>query len=213
MHPKVDEFLSQPENQWSAEMQTLRQIMIACGLTEEWKWRQPCYTWNGANVTILGGYKQFCGLSFFKGVLLKDPHKLLQKPGENSRSAMWIPLTSTKDIIEKADTIKSYVFEAIEVEKAGLKVPFKDNTPLERTEELSTRLEQHPALKKAFEALTPGRQRAYLLFFSAAKQAETRFARIDKYTERILMGKGMNDCICGLSKRMPNCDGSHKQLT
>lgn len=210
MDPQVDEFLSQTD-QWGDEMQTLREILIDCGLSEEWKWRQPCYTYNKANVAILGGYKKFCGLSFFKGILLKDPHKLLKKPGENSQSARWIPFTSTKEIIEHTDIIKTYIFEAIEIEKAGLKVKFKDNTQLELIGELETKMVENPDLKKAFEALTPGRQRAYLLFFSAAKQTQTRFARIDKYTERILMGKGMTDCICGLSKRMPTCDGSHKQ--
>ncbi len=211
MNPKVDEFLSNAKR-WRAEMEQLRRILLDCMLTEELKWRQPCYTLKGKNIAIIGGFKDYCVLSFFKGVLLNDTNNILIKQGENSQSFRVIKFTTTQEIIELEPLLKSYIFEAIQVEKAGLKVDFKSNSEIEIIEELEQIFKTNTSLKTAFEALTPGRQRGYTMFFSAAKQSKTRIARIEKYTERILDGKGLNDCTCGFSKKPPQCDGSHKYL-
>ncbi len=211
MNPKVDEFLRNVK-QWQNELLALQAIALECGLTEEWKWRQPCYTYKGKNVAILGGFKDNCVFSFVKGVLLNDAEGVLVKPGENSQSVRFIRFTSLQQIVRLTPVLKAYIFEAIEVEKAGLKVELKDNAKLDLVEELQDKINNMPAFKTAFEALTPGRQRAYNMHFGAAKQSKTRVARIAQYTERILNGKGINDCVCGMSKRMPNCDGSHKYL-
>ena len=207
----MDEYLSKA-SQWQEEMEALRTILLDCGLTEELKWRVPCYMYKASNIVLIGAFKEYCTLSFFKGVLLNDANGILVAPGENSQTVRMIKFTSVKEIIKQESTLKAYIYEAIEVEKAGLKVDFKKSTNLIFPQELQDKLEKDPAFKTAFEALTPGRQRAYNLYFSAAKQSNTRKARIEKYTQRILDGIGINDCICGLSKRKPNCDGSHKQL-
>ena len=209
MNPKVDAFISDAKK-WQAEIEHLRQLLLDCGLTEEFKWRTPCYSFQGNNVVIIGCFKNYCTLSFFKGALLQDSHKVLSKPGENSQAVRFFKFTNLEEITEQKPTIKAYIFEAIEIEKAGLKVAFKSNTELEWVAELQMALDKNPALKTAFNALTPGRQRAYNLYFSEAKQPKTRETRIEKYTQRILDRKGINDCICGLSKKMPGCDGSHK---
>jgi uncharacterized protein YdeI (YjbR/CyaY-like superfamily) len=211
MNPIVDAFLEKTDK-WKAELTALRNIMLDCQLIETLKWGQPCYMFNKTNVVILANFKESCAVSFLKGALLSDTENLLVKPGENSQSGRFIRFKSVDEIIEKEAIIKAYVFEAIEVEKAGLKIAPRDIEAEPLISELIQRFEENPTLKKAFEALTPGRQRAYNLFFTAAKQSETRFSRIDSYTDRIYNKKGMNDCVCGLSKRMPNCDGSHKQL-
>jgi uncharacterized protein YdeI (YjbR/CyaY-like superfamily) len=211
MNPSVDAFLEKTDK-WKAELTALRKIMLDCQLIETLKWGQPCYMFNKTNVVILANFKESCAVSFLKGALLSDTENLLVKPGENSQSGRFIRFNSVDEIIEKEAIIKAYVFEAIEVEKAGLKIAPRDPEAEPLISELIQRFEENPTLKKAFEALTPGRQRAYNLFFTAAKQSETRFSRIDSYTDRIYNKKGMNDCVCGLSKRMPNCDGSHKQL-
>lgn len=209
MNPKVDEFLRNTDK-WQKEMEQLRHIVLDCGLMEELKWKQPCYSFNNSNVLIISGFKDHCVLSFIKGVLLQDADKILVSPGENSHSVRFLKFTDIKQIVNLEATIKAYIFEAIEVEKAGLKVERKDNTNLDLVKELESRLNEDPVLKQAFIALTPGRQRAYNMFFEGAKQSKTRYDRIEKYRPRIMAGKGMNDCICGKSKRMPNCDGSHK---
>ena len=209
MNPKVDAFISDAKK-WQPEIEQLRQLLLDCGLTEEFKWRAPCYSFQGNNVVIIGCFKNYCTLSFFKGALLQDSHKVLSKPGENSQAVRFFKFTNLEEITEQKPTIKAYIFEAIEIEKAGLKVAFKSNTELEWVAELQMALDKNPALKTAFNALTPGRQRAYNLYFSEAKQPKTRETRIEKYTQRILDRKGINDCICGLSKKMPGCDGSHK---
>ncbi len=209
MHPKVDEFLLKAQN-WQKEMEALRAIVLDCGLTEELKWRQPCYSFQNKNVLIISAFKEHCVLSFLKGVLLKDEAEILVSPGENSQSGMFAKFTSLKQIAENTNTLKAYIFEAIEVEKAGLKVDLAKSTEFEFPEELIKKLDQDPSFKAAFEGLTTGRQRAYNMFFTAAKQSKTIEARIEKYRDRIMKGKGMNDCVCGHSKRMPNCDGSHK---
>jgi uncharacterized protein YdeI (YjbR/CyaY-like superfamily) len=211
MNPSVDEFLEKTDK-WKVELTVLRNIMLDCQLIETLKWGQPCYMFNKTNVVILANFKESCAVSFLKGALLSDTENLLVKPGENSQSGRFLRFKSVDEIIEKEAIIKAYVFEAIEVEKVGLKVAPRDPESEPLIPELTQRFEENPTLKTAFEALTPGRQRAYNMFFNAAKQSATRLSRIDSYTERIMNRKGINDCVCGLSKRMPSCDGSHKEL-
>ncbi|HCD34139.1 MAG TPA: hypothetical protein DER01_17140 [Phycisphaerales bacterium] len=210
-NPKVDGFLRKAKL-WQEELTQLRAILLDCQLTEDVKWRQPCYMFEQSNIAILGGFKEYCALSFFKGALLKDPNGILTQPGENTQAARLIRFTSVQQIIECKHIIKAYILQAIEVEKAGLKVELKKDDALDIPDELKTQFDQNPALKTAFNKLTPGRQRGYLLFITAVKQSKTRTARIEKYTPQILDDKGFNDCTCGLSKKMPNCDGSHKSL-
>lgn len=211
MNSEVDAFLERAKN-WKSEMTYLRKIALDCGLTEELKWRQPCYTYNGKNIIIIGAFKEFCVYSFFKGALLQDKGKLLAKQGENVQSARVFQITSVDQIKELEQTIKEYTFEAIEVEKAGLQVEKKTLDDYDVPTELTDKMNDDANFKSAFENLTPGRRKAYILHFSGAKQSETRVNRIEKYTPRILKGKGINDCVCGHSKRMPNCDGSHKKF-
>jgi uncharacterized protein YdeI (YjbR/CyaY-like superfamily) len=211
MNQSVDEFLEKTDK-WKVELTSLRNILLDCQLIETLKWGQPCYMFNKTNVVILANFKEGCVLSFLKGALLSDTENLLVKPGENSQSSRFMRFKSVEEIIVAEPIIKAYIFEAIEVEKAGLKIAPRDPEAEPLIPELIQRFEENPTLKKSFEALTPGRQRAYNLYFTAAKQAATRLNRIDSYTDRILNKKGINDCVCGLSKRMPGCDGSHKQL-
>jgi uncharacterized protein YdeI (YjbR/CyaY-like superfamily) len=211
MNPKVDDFISNAKK-WQPEIEQLRLLLLDCGLTEGFKWRTPCYSFQGNNVVLIGSFKEYCALSFFKGTLLQDSNEILSKPGENSQAVRFFKFTNLEEIIEQKSIIKVYLYEAIEIEKAGLKVNFKSNTELELVAELQNTLAKNSALKTAFQALTPGRQRAYNLYFSTPKQSKTRETRIEKYTQRILNGKGINDCTCGLSKKMPNCDGSHKYI-
>ena len=211
MNPKVDEYLDKLKN-WQEELEMLRAILLNCMLTEEIKWRVPCYTINNKNVVILANFKDYCAISFLKGALLKDTENILVSPGENSQSVKYLKFTNTPEIQKLTPIIKTYVYEAIEVEKAGLKVDLKKSTDLDLVEELIDKMNENSAFQNAFNALTPGRKRAYNMFFSAAKQSKTRMARIEKYKERILNGKGIKDCVCGLSIRMPNCDGSHKYI-
>jgi uncharacterized protein YdeI (YjbR/CyaY-like superfamily) len=178
---------------WQEEMKELRAIVLDCQLTEEIKWYQPCYTFENNNVVIISAFKEYCALNFFKGALIKDPEGVLIAPSENVQSGRQMRFISVDQIIEMEPIIKAYLSEAIEVEKAGLKVEYKQTSEYEFPEELQQKLDENPALKKAFESLTPGRQRGYLLYFSAPKQSKTRAARIDKYTERIFNGKGLND--------------------
>lgn len=212
MHPKVDEFIA-TTTRWQKEIIKLRAIVLDCGLTEELKWKQPCYTYNNSNVLIVSSFKDYCFISFLKGVLLQDTHNLLVSPGKNSQSVRFIKFNTVQEIIKLEPTIKAYIYEALEVEKAGLKVNLNKSSDLELVEELQRKLKEKPQLKTAFEALTPGRQRAYNIYFSAAQQAKTRESRIEKYIPRILDGKGINDCVCGLTKKSPSCDGSHKYLS
>ncbi len=210
-NPRVDEYVRNVER-WQEELKTLRAIVLDCQLTEAFKWRQPCYTFQNGNVVILSGFKGFFSINFFKGSLLKDPHDLLVAPGENSQASRQIQFTSVQEIAEMEDILRAYIHEAIEVEKAGLKIEFKAKSEYAVPEELLCRFEDNPAFHDAFEALTPGRQKGYLLHFAGAKQPKTRTARIEKYRERIFDGKGMQDCVCGLSNKFPTCDGSHKNI-
>ncbi len=180
-------------NSWREELKSLRAIVLKSGLKEELKWGVPCYTFEGDNVLIISALKEYCTISFFKGVLLKDPENLLDKPGPNTQSARLIRYTSTEVIEEQEEVLLSYIQAAIEIEKAGLKVDFKAKNELAYPEELEAFFERDPALQNAFEALTPGRQRGYVLYFSAPKQAKTRISRIEKYIPRIFEGKGVHD--------------------
>ena len=211
MNHKVDEFINNLSH-WQEEISKLRMILLDCQLNEELKWRQPCYTFNTNNIALIGNFKEYCTISFFKGVLLSDEEGILVSPGENSQTVKMIKVKSLKEIEQLETVIKSYIFEAIEVEKAGLKVQFTKSTNLDFPEELLDKFSKDEAFRIAFEGLTPGRQRAYNIHFSGAKQSQTRIDRIEKLTDRILKGIGINDCTCGLSKRKPNCDGSHKIL-
>lgn len=211
MNTEVDIYLENTKR-WTEELTLLRSIILDCDLTEELKWKNPCYTYKNSNILMLGEFKEYCALSFFKGVLLKDSESLLHSPGENSQSVKLFKFTSAKEINDLISTIKAYIFEAIEIDKAGLKVKTKDPSDLVIPVELENKFTESQDLKEAFYSLTPGRQRGYVLYFSSAKQSKTREERIEKYKQRILDGIGFHDCVCGLSKRMPNCDGSHKQL-
>lgn len=188
---KVEAFFSDAKT-WRKELEALRAILLESPLSEDFKWRSPCYTFQGGNVATLWGFKQDCALSFFKGVLLKDPKGILVAPGENSRSVRMVRFTGVAEIADKQHVLKDYIREAIAVEKAGLKVEFRKDD-LDRPQELVERLDADPALKAAFEALTPGRQRGYILHFSQPKQSKTRVSRIAKYAPRILAGKGLHD--------------------
>ena len=191
MNSKVDVILGKAKK-WREELQELRRIILGCGLTEEVKWGSPCYTFENANVIVIGGFKESCVISFFKGALLKDAEALLTKPGQNTQSVRVIRFRNVREIVEREPILKAYIREAMAVEKAGLKVSLKKN-PEPVPVELRRKLEAMPALKTAFEALTPGRRRAYILYFSAAKQSGTREARIEKCVPRILKGRGLND--------------------
>jgi len=210
-NPQVDDFL-QKSKKWQAEMTLLREIVLECNLTEEFKWRQPCYSFNGKNVLFVSSFKDFSVLAFFKGALLADPSNVLARSGENTQGMRMIRFTNCEQIQALRTEIKQYIFEAIEIEKAGLKVPKTDVASPSLPAELSEVFDQNAEFQQAFNKLTPGRQRAYILHFSSAKQVETRKSRIEKLIPRILKGKGIDECICGLSKRMPSCDGSHKAI-
>ncbi|RGL30129.1 YdeI/OmpD-associated family protein [Paenibacillus polymyxa] len=192
MNPKVDVYLGKV-NKWKAEMEKLRAIMLDCQLTEELKWGKPCYMFQNSNIAIIQGFKEHCALMFFKGALLKDPNGILIKPGEDTQAGRQIRFTNVEEIVEMDTILKAYIIEAVEVEKAGLKVDFKKNTELIFPEEFQAKLDENPALKTAFAALTPGRQRAYIMHFSAPKQSKTRESRVEKCMQDILNGKGLND--------------------
>jgi uncharacterized protein YdeI (YjbR/CyaY-like superfamily) len=211
MNKKVNEYLENLGN-WKEELEYLRDIVLECDLEEEFKWMHPCYTFKGKNILLLQEFKDYCALMFQKGVLLKDNKCILVQMTENTQSARQIRFEDLLEIKAIKETIKEYIFEAIEVEKLGLKVEFKKKSDYNIPDELKLKFENNPELKIAFEKLTEGRQKGYLLHFDKPKQSKSKTSRIEKNTQRILDGYGLNDCICGLSKRMPNCDGSHKQL-
>ena len=192
MNPRVDFFFSKAKK-WQEEFEKLRMIILDCGLTEELKWGVPCYTFQKSNIVLIHGFKEYCAILFIKGALLHDVHGLLIQQTENVQAARQIRFTTVREIVEMEPILKAYIYEAIEVEKAGLKVNYKKATEFIIPEEFINKLEEVPGLQDAFEALTPGRQRAYILYFSAPKQSKTRESRIEKCMQQILNGKGLND--------------------
>jgi uncharacterized protein YdeI (YjbR/CyaY-like superfamily) len=192
MNPKVDFFFSKAKT-WQEEFEKLRMIILDCGLIEELKWGVPCYTFQKSNIVLIHGFKEYCAILFVKGALLHDVHGLLIQQTENVQAARQIRFTNVREIVEMEPILKAYIHEAIEVEKAGLKVNYKKATEFIIPEELINKLEEVPGLQDAFDELTPGRQRAYILYFSAPKQSKTRESRIEKCMQQILNGKGLND--------------------
>ncbi len=192
MNPKVDFYFSKAKN-WQEQIKQMRMITLDCGLTEELKWGCPCYTFQKTNIVLIHVFKEYCAFLFFKGALLQDAKKILIQQTENVQAARQIRFTNEKEIVKKAAVLKAYIYEAIEVEKAGLKVALKKTKEYPVPEEFQKVLDKNPALKKAFLALTPGRQRAYLLHFSAPKQSKTRESRVEKCKPQILKGLGLND--------------------
>jgi len=192
MNPKVDFFFNKAK-QWQEAYAQLRTIALDCGLTEELKWGCPCYTLNKQNIVLIHGFKEYCAYLFFKGALLNDAGGILIQQTKDVQSARQVRFTNAAEIADMESTLKAYIYEAIEVEKAGLKVELKKTAEFDMPDEFQHKLNQIPALKTAFEALTPGRQRGYLLYFSAAKQSKTREDRVEKYIPQILAGKGLDD--------------------
>ena len=192
MNPKVDWFFSK-DTKWQKEYEKLRTIILDCGLTEELKWGCPCYTLETTNIVLIHGFKEYCALLFFKGALLNDPNGILIQQTKNVQSARQIRFTNIREIGKMEKILKAYVYEAIEVERAGLKVKLKKTSEFKIPEEFQKRLDKSTAFKKAFDALTPGRQRAYIFYFSQAKQSKTREARVEKYIPKILNKKGLDD--------------------
>jgi uncharacterized protein YdeI (YjbR/CyaY-like superfamily) len=190
--PKVDAFIANAKN-WQAEFKKLRAILLDSDLTEDFKWSQPCYTFQGKNVVVIGGLKESCALAFFKGVLLKDVHGVLTRPGQHSQSTRWFKFASVREIAEMKSVLKAYIREAIQVEKSGLKVKLKKTSDLRVPEEFQILLDEFPDFNSAFKALTPGRQHAYIYHFSTPKQSKTREARVRKFMPHILKGKGLLD--------------------
>ena len=192
MNPKVDFYFIKAKK-WQKEFETLRSIVLDCQLTEELKWGNPCYTFEKKNIVLIHGFKDYCALLFFKGELLKDPKGILVQQTENVQSARQIRFTNVQEIVKLNLTLKSYIYEAVKVEESGLKVEFKKTSEFAVPEEFQNKLDKNRALKTAFKALTPGRQRAYLFYFSSAKQSKTRSARVEQYVEQILDGRGLDD--------------------
>lgn len=192
INPKVD-FYFDKEKKWQKEIERLRLIALDCGLDEELKWGCPCYTFPESNIVLIHVFKEYCAFLFFKGALLNDTHGILIQQTENVQSARQIRFTNIKEIVKMEKVLKAYIYEAIEVERAGLKVKLKKTIDFNIPEELQKKLDDNYTLKKAFEALTPGRQRGYIFYFSQPKQSKTRESRIEKYMDQILSGKGLND--------------------
>ncbi len=192
MNPKVDFYFSKTKS-WQEEINKLRMIALDCGITEELKWGVPCYTFENKNIVLIHVFKEYCAFLFFKGALLNDASGILIQQTKNVQAARHIRFTNVKEIVKMKAILKAYIYEAIEVEKAGLKVNLKKTSAYKIPEEFQNKLDENPALKKAFDALTPGRQRGYILHFSAPKQSKTRESRVEKYMKQILKGKGLND--------------------
>ena len=192
MNPKVDWYFSKA-GQWQKEFEKLRKIALGCDLVEELKWGHPCYSFEKSNIVLMHGFKEYCALLFFKGVLLKDAKHILVQQTENVQAARQIRFTNVTEISKMEKTLKAYIYEAVKVEEVGLKVPMKKTTEFNMPEEFQKKLDKNKALKTTFYALTPGRQRGYLLYFSAAKQSKTRESRVEKYVPQILEGKGLED--------------------
>jgi uncharacterized protein YdeI (YjbR/CyaY-like superfamily) len=211
MDPKIESFF-QNCTQWKEELLALRSILLECLLEETFKWKVPCYTYHSKNILVIHGFKDHCAIGFFKGALLLDEAQLLTQLTENSQAGRQFRFQNLASIIKNKDLIQSYVYEAIEIEKNGFKIEYKSAEEFAIPEELTEEFTKNSAFEEAFYRLTPGRQKGYLLHFANAKQSSTRTSRILQAVPRILTGKGLTDCTCGLSKRMPSCDGSHKQL-
>ena len=213
MHTAIDNFFAN-QNKWDAEMKQLRTYALSCVLTETLKWGVPCYTANHKNIVLIHGFKAYCALLFFKGALLHNANALLIQQTEHTHAARQLRFVSLQQIIKNEVLIKNYINEAIAIEEAGLAVKVPITPAIAIPVELQNIFEtkKGTALKKAFYALTAGRQKAYLLYFTQAKQPSTRASRIAQYSPQILNGKGLHDCTCGLSKKMPSCDGSHRVL-
>ncbi|MBX7051627.1 MAG: YdeI/OmpD-associated family protein [Flavobacteriales bacterium] len=192
MNTQAENFF-QKKSKWHDEYNLLRTIVLKCKLEEDFKWKHPCYTLDGNNVVLIHGFKDYCALLFFKGVLMKDPKSLLIQQTKNVQDRRQMRYTSVEEITQQSKVIEAYIREAVTVEKSGVKVTFKKTNEFEIPEELSRQLKMDPAFRKAFESLTPGRQRGYLLYISSAKQSSTRESRIEKYYEHILAGKGLDD--------------------
>jgi uncharacterized protein YdeI (YjbR/CyaY-like superfamily) len=192
MDPEVDAFLRETEK-WREEFKKLRTIILDCGLTEELKWGKPCYTFQKSNIVLIHGFKEYCAILFIKGALLKDAKGILIQQTENVQAGRQVRFTNAREIVEMEPILKAYIHEAIEVEEAGLKVDFKKTSEFKIPIEFQNKLDKTPAFKTAFEALTPGRQRAYIFYFSQAKQSQTRVSRIEKCVPQILKGKGLDD--------------------
>jgi len=192
MHSQVDEFIVTAQK-WQAEMGRLRGVLLDCQLVEEFKWRAPCYTFQKSNIAIIQVFKEYCALGFFKGALLADPNAILVAPGEHSQAMRQVRFTAVRQIIELDPVLKAYIDQAIAVEKAGLSVNFKKTAEYIVPVEFQKKLDEDESLKAAFDALTPGRQRGYILYFSAPKQSTTRLSRVEKSIQQILAGKGLND--------------------
>jgi uncharacterized protein YdeI (YjbR/CyaY-like superfamily) len=192
MNPKVDAFMKKP-GKWQKEFQKLRQIILSCQLTEELKWGVPCYTLGKSNIVLIHGFKEYCAILFVKGALLKDARGVLIQQTQNVQAARQIRFTNVRQIVELEPVLKAYIHEAVEAEKAGLKVNLKKTSDFRIPAEFQSKLDASPALKAAFKALTPGRQRAYIFYFSAPKQSKTRESRVAKSTQRIIHGKGLDD--------------------
>jgi len=192
MNPKIDLFISKAKK-WHPEFEKLRMIILDCQLNEELKWGKPCYTFQKSNIVLIHGFKEYCALLFFKGTLLNDANGILIQQTENVQAGRQIRFTNVREIVEMESILKSYIYEAIEVEKAGLKVNYKKTTEFIIPVEFQNKLDEIPALKTAFDSLTPGRQRAYIFYFSQPKQSKTRESRVEKCMQQILNGKGLND--------------------
>ena len=192
MNPDVDAFI-RTAGKWQEAFTKLRKIALDCGLTETVKWGKPCYTYQSSNILIIHGFKHYCAYLFINGALLKDPEGLLVQQTKNVQAARQIRFTTVREIVEMAPILKAYILEAIELEKAGVQVAYKKTADFPIPEEFKVQLDENPALKAAFETLTPGRQRAYLLYFSAPKQSKTRTSRVEKYIPAIMNGKGLHD--------------------
>ena len=192
MNPKADWFFEK-ETKWQKEYERIRKITLDCGLNEELKWGCPCYTHNNVNVVLIHGFKEYCAVLFFKGALLDDPDGILIQQTKNVQSARQVRFTNVREVVKQEKILKAYIYEAIEVERAGLKVKLKKTSDYKVPEEFQKQLDKKTSLKKAFEALTPGRQRTYIFYFSQAKQSKTREARVEKYAKKIMDGKGLED--------------------
>ena len=192
MNPKVDWFFDKA-TKWQKEYEKLRKIILDCGLIEELKWGQPCYTFQNTNIVLMHGFKEYCALLFFKGALLNDPNGILIQQTENVQVARQIRFINVREIVKMERILKAYIYEAIEVERAGLKVKLKKTSDFKIPEEFQSKLDKMPALRKAFDALTPGRQRGYIFYFSQPKLSKTRESRVKKYVKQILNGKGLDD--------------------